>query len=193
MPPASTDTERGSRVRLRKRKRQESLRDLLEAKLRCPALSLRQLALEAGIDRTTAAKRWRVYEEARAAGRAQEDALDDATTDRRGGHNRAFSTEHAQLLRQQVLSLPAATHESVRTLALQLKQGVELAEHVHRQQLRSDAPPFVASPAFITRFKRQHRISSRRTKVVHKARRQAAERDTAAEAWEYRISCAAAA
>lgn len=168
----------------------EEWRALLATKLRAPAASLSSLATEHGLLARSAQKRWKRLEEARAAGATDEDAMQAATGDGRGGSNRAFTPSQTALLREQVLALPAATHEAVRTAALQLKQGLELANNAHRQQHRSDPPPFVASPSFITRFKRAHRISSHRTKLQHVSagkKRGAAgeERDTDREAFDF--------
>jgi hypothetical protein len=183
------NTERGSRVGLDKRKRKEALRALFERKQQQPALSLQTAAAADGLPPTQVYTRWKQWQAA--TNDAERDA---AISNKSGGHNRAFTTQQAQLLREQVLALPVATHEAVRSTALQLRQGVELAEQLHRQQHRSDPPVFTASPSFITRFKRTQRISSRRTKVVHVSKRSVAaptaDRDTEGEAFDYVTECA---
>ena len=168
MPRYSRNTERGSLVMLQKRKRRAALRNLFTEKLRYPALPLHSLALQHSISKTAAYKRWQTYEKARAAGRSQEEALDDAVADDRGGHNRTFTPPHEQLLADIVRAAqPAMAHTQIQTEALRFKRDVDVA--TGSRNTRS-APLFRASDHFVTRFKRRHCLSSHRTAVVHESK-----------------------
>jgi hypothetical protein len=140
----------------------------LAAKLAAPALSLRQLARGARLHHDQAAKRWKAFESARAAGRTQGEALDEASSDRRGGHNRAFIPQHELLLAEVVRAAqPSMTHTQVQEEALRFKRDVEVATGRHATR---SAPLFRASDHFVTGFKRRQRLSSHRTAVVHESK-----------------------
>jgi hypothetical protein len=173
MPRQSVDTERGSVVHLRKRTRTAAWAELLRAKTLCPALSLRQLARDRVLSHNSAAKRWKVYERARAGGCTEAEAVERAAGDSRGGHNRTFTREQSSLLADIVReATPAMTHTQIRDEALQLHQAV----HTNQHQLRSVASPlgaFLASNQFVTRFKRQHDLASHRTAVAYQPKAKA--------------------
>ena len=168
MPRRSSNTERGSQVGLHKRQRQAALRELLVTKLCCPALSLRQLAGQRQLSDDSAQRRWRAFQKARAAGRTQEEALDDAVEDHRGGHNRTFTPAHEQLLGDIVRAAqPSMTHTQIQAEALRFKRDVDVANSSHATR---SAPLFRASDHFVTRFKRRQRLSSHRTAVAHESK-----------------------
>jgi hypothetical protein len=168
VPRHSSNTERGSQIGLRQRKRTASLRGLLADKLRLPDASLRQLARQHQLSKTAATRRWAAYQKARAAGRTQDEALDDAVADRRGGHNRTFTPEHEQLLGDIVRAAqPSMAHEQIQAEALRFKRDVDVSTGSHATR---STPPFKASDHFVTRFKRRQRLSSHRTAVVHESK-----------------------
>jgi hypothetical protein len=168
VPRHSSNTERGSQIGLRQRKRTASLRGLLADKLRLPDASLRQLARQHHLSKTAATRRWAAYQKARAAGRTQDEALDDAVADRRGGHNRTFTPEHEQLLGDIVRAAqPSMAHEQIQAEALRFKRDVDVATGSH---ITRCTPLFKASDHFVTRFKRRQRLSSHRTAVVHESK-----------------------
>src|SRR5438309_9613061 len=96
MPRKAGNTERGSRVLREKRKRERKWESLLLFKAARPALSLRSLALSHYVSVRELQRRWKRHEAAMAAGDPA--PATTASSDRRGGHNRAFSTEQEQLL-----------------------------------------------------------------------------------------------
>jgi hypothetical protein len=155
------NTERGSIVQLQKRKRKEALRSLFERKDANPSLTLKELAEEYGLRWDNVRRRYQQWNSACAADDAS--ARDAACSDLRGGHNRAFSADQEKLLADIVAAAaPSMTHTQIVKEALQLKCASETFIH----QTRNHAPrPFLASPRFITRFKRTHRLSSHRTAV----------------------------
>jgi hypothetical protein len=191
VPRPPSDTARGSQVGLQKRKRAAAWRSLLESKARAPGLSLRLLARQAQMSHNSAAKRWKAYESARDAGASESAALESASGDARGGHNRALSLDQQQLLRDQILAAPAANGTTIRLAALELKQAVSEAHEEHRHALRAAPPAFKASPSFVRRFKKNNRLSSRRTKMQQVSRHAAAAapRDESAESLDFLTEC----
>jgi len=78
MPRQSVNTERGSRVALKKRRNTADWAALIRTKILCPALSLRHLARDRDMCHDSAAKRWKRYEAAREAGSSEEEAIASA-------------------------------------------------------------------------------------------------------------------
>jgi len=173
MPRHSTNTERGSQVCLKKRKRVACIREALEARIRAPALSIRQLAAQHAeqLSRSVLQRRWNVFQRARDAGRSEYDALDIASSaDGRGGHNRAFTPEQSQLLADIVLAaVPSMTHAQIKDEALHLHTAIHTNEHQTRS-VPSPLGSFHASNGFVTRFKRTHALASHRTAVCYEKR-----------------------
>jgi hypothetical protein len=176
MPRKSINTERGSRVAHEKRARTAAWRSLLLSKFHSPLLSLRHLARASQLSRTQATKRWHAFEAARARGQSEEEALTLATSDERGGSNRALTREQEQILADIVRgAAPALSHVQLQSESLRFKHDCDVAaQHAHgssrrlRSQLQqAHAPPFHASDHFITGFKRRQRLSSHRTAVAH--------------------------
>lgn len=168
MPPHSQNTERGSQVGLHKRRQRVALRAVLAQKVRCPALSLRQLAQQQSLAERSAQRRWQTYEKARAAGRTQEEALDDAVADGRGGHNRTFTPAQEQLLGEIVrASKPSMAHTQIQAEALRFKRDVDVATG---SRATRSTPLFRASDHFVAGFKRRQRLSSHRTAVTHESK-----------------------
>jgi hypothetical protein len=167
-PKQAQNTERGSAVGRGKRERSAAWRQLLVDKIAAPALSLRALARVAQLSHTAVEKRWKAYEAARAAGKSEQAALDDAASDKRGGSNRAFTAQHEQLLADIVRAAkPSMTHTQIQDEALRFKRDVDVAAGAH--DTRSQ-PLFRASDHFVSGFKRRQRLSSHRTAVVHESR-----------------------
>lgn len=167
MPRPPSNTERGSRVGLLKRRRVCAWRELLARKIDEPGLSLRTLARAAELSHNSASKRWKAYERARAQGTSEQAALDDASADKRGGHNRTFTHEQEQLLADVVLAAsPSMTHTQIRDEALHLHTAVHTLEHQTRS-VHAPLGSFVASSRFVTRFKRAHSLVSHRTAVAY--------------------------
>jgi hypothetical protein len=158
-------------VLLGKRKREAAWQELLSAKRAQPALSLSSLAADRQLDKRKAQRRWKHYESCIAAGASHSAALLSASSDSRGGHNRAFTPEHEQLQLAQIVrsSAPSLTHTQIQTEALQLQHSIAQATHT-THLTRSAPPPFHASDHFISAFKRRHRLSSHRTAVKHISR-----------------------
>lgn len=188
------NTERGSRVQHEKCKRRDAFLRTFRSKTANPALSLTALAKQERLGRSQVFLRWKQYSS----------AVDDAgrmaaCENHSGGHNRTFTPAQSALLADQVLALNAATYSAIRDVALEMKNSID-SEHAavaHRRHLRSDPPEFVASASFITRLKRQYRMSSIRAKLVHQRRPAAADadgavRDEEREAEEYlvEVNCA---
>ena len=170
MPRHSSNTERGSRVLLGKRKREAEWQELLSAKCAAPAVSVSSLAADRQLNKRKAQRRWKQYESAISAGASHSSALLSASSDSRGGHNRAFTPEREQLLAQIVRSsTPSLTHTQIQTEALQLHHSIAQATHT-THSTRSAPPPFHASDHFVSAFKRRHRLSSHRTAVKHMSR-----------------------
>jgi hypothetical protein len=171
VPPRSFNTERGSRVCRRKRARTEQWRQLLAAKLLAPSDSLRRLARLAQLNHDGAAKRWKTFEKARAAGASETEALDAAAADHRGGSNRAFTPQQEQLLSEIVRTAsPSLTHTQIQEEALRFKRDCIVTSSGSSRALRSDEPAFKASDHFVSGFKRRQRLSTHRTAVIHTSR-----------------------
>jgi len=182
------NTERGSRVARDKRKRGAVLYALFGRKRVDPSLSLRRLAREAQLGHSQVCVRWKAYA---AAGDDAERMA--ACENHSGGHNRTFTPAQSLLLHEQVLACPTASHTTVHDLAISLHGSVRAAAGVPAAripELRNRPKPFGASPSFITRWKRQRRVSSRRTKKVHERRVAVHDaRDTEAESINYLVAC----
>ena len=191
MPRKAVNTERGSRFVHAKTVRAGVWRSVLSSHLLTPSLPLSHLARAANFTARAAQKRWKKFEAARAAGGSEQEALDAAAADDRGGHNSAFNSSQCSLLREQVLALPVASREAVRTAALQLDQGIRLAPHpLQSQQLRSEPrPTFSASSGFLSRFVRQQRLSFVRVKPFQVGKRAASKQiDTDTLSLDYVLS-----
>ena len=170
MPRRSSNTKRGSQVALNKRKKQEEWRELLQAKLLSPSLSLAQHELS----KSTAQDRWNKLQQARAAGKSEEEALSFAATNHSGGHNRAFQPEHEALLGAMVAAAsPSLTHSQIQDQALQLQQSIHLASHsshLTRSPTASSLLNFHASDGWVSGFKGRQRLSSHRTAIKFTSR-----------------------
>jgi hypothetical protein len=170
VPRPPSNAKRGSQVGLQKRKRAADWRALLQSKVAAPGLSLRLLARQEKLSHNSAAKRWKAYESARSSGASESAALDSASGDARGGHNRALSLGQESLLEEIVrAAVPSMTHTQIREEALHLHTAAHSGQH----QLRSVPSPlgsFRASSSFVTRFKRAHSLASRRTTVCYAPR-----------------------
>jgi hypothetical protein len=115
MPRHSKNTERGSKVKNRKRQHRKALRELLTHKLQCPGVPVSLLAREHALQERCAQRRWKAFEKARATGRSEKEALKDAVADKRGGQNRAFTPAHEKLLGDIVRAAQIATPANVGT------------------------------------------------------------------------------
>lgn len=157
------NTERGSRVALRKRQQERKYAVALQAHIDAPDHSLAVIARAHGLCPREVQRRWRRYQAA--VSDAAPSPLVSATTDRRGGHNRAFTVAQEQILRDTVLAAsPAMTHTAIVDAALALKRDVAVAAHGVARATRS-AIVFKASSRFVTQFKRRNRLSSHRTTI----------------------------
>ena len=97
-------------------------------------------------------------------------AIDVASSDNRGGHNRAFSPTDESLLVSLVrAAVPSMTQPQIAIAAIQLRQSIEVGHPQTRARTASQYhhPGFVASSRFVIRLKRVVRLSSHRTAVVH--------------------------
>lgn len=157
------NTERGSQVLLRKRQQERKYRDALQTHIDSPGRSLRSIAIELHLCPREVQRRWQRYTTAVATDEAS--SLSMATSDRRGGHNRAFTVQHELLLRELVLGAPTAmTHNEIQRAALQLHHDVNVASSRSLRSTRS-AVTFKASSRFVTQFKRRQRLSSHRVSL----------------------------
>jgi hypothetical protein len=131
-------------------------------KLTLPSLSLTLsfLARRHELSMRGMQRRWQHYCAAEERGDA--DPLSTAATDHRGGHNRAFTLEQEKILAEAVLAAPTAmTQPQIQQTALQLHRDVVVA-HRSCPRVSRLRKPFTASPAFVSTFKRRHRLSSHR-------------------------------
>lgn len=171
MPRRSQNTARGSQTALRKRAFTANLRTLLEHKQRCTALPLFALARLHSVSSTTAHRRWKAYEKARADGRSEEEALDDAVVNRRGGNNRAFTLAQEELLGEIVRTAqPSMTHTQIQAEALRFHTDVVVSTHTGASHATRSNTRFRASDCFVNGFKRRQHLSSHRTAVTHVSR-----------------------
>jgi hypothetical protein len=167
MTRKSVSTKRGSVVQWRKQKRKAALRGLFERKEAEPKLLLKDLAADSGLSVDRFRRRYKQWCAARSCASADEVAAarEAACSSARGGHNRAFTAEQERLLADMVLAAtPSMTQPQIVNTALQLHTAANTFVH----QTRSRHKPFAASPSFLTRFKRTHRLSSHRTAVSFK-------------------------
>ena len=138
------NTERGSRVAKEKRKRASLYEVCLVSKATHPALSLSSIARTHSLCARELQRRWRRYQHAQQMGDQAPAAA--AAKDRRGGHNRAFTDDQEELLRELCLAAsPAMTQNELQQAALQLKRDVVVtSSRSIREPRRVQA--FVASP-----------------------------------------------
>ena len=116
MPKHARNTKRGSKVIHAQQALQHSLELALAAKKANEARDLASIAREFGTSYDTLYRRWRKYLAARAAG--DELGMATAAVSHRGGHNRAFTVEHEELLKTAILSAtPAMGHLQIREAA----------------------------------------------------------------------------
>lgn len=154
------NTERGSRVVKEKRKRESLYEQCLVSKATHPALSIASIARTHSLCARELQRRWRRYQDAQRVGDITPARA--AAKDRRGGHNRAFTDDQERVLREQCLAAsPAMTQNELQQAALQLKRDVLVASSRSIRESRR-VHAFVASPRFITQFKRRNRLSSHR-------------------------------
>jgi len=160
MPPRGRNAKRGSCVAANKKKRKLEFEELFLEKDCNPHLPLNELASQAQLDYTTVKRRWKRYKQAKEKG--DKERMRAATENRSGGHNRTFTTQQEKELAEYIRATnKVITYDIIQENALSLKQA--LSPHPH--QLRDQPLPFTASSSFVDRFKKEHRLSSHRTKL----------------------------
>lgn len=148
-----------------KRKRESLYEVCLQQKATHPALSLASIAHTHSLCARELQRRWRRYTHAVQVHEHAPAAV--AAKDRRGGHNRAFTDGQERLLKELCLAAsPAMTQNELQQAAIQLKRDTFVASSRSIRESRRVAT-FVASPRFITQFKRRNRLSSHRRSLLY--------------------------
>jgi len=172
MPRHTHNSKRGSTVLLRKRQRERKWATVLQHKAAQQWRSLRALAQLHGVCARALQTRWQRYLALHAAGNPA--ALTLASSERRGGHNRAFTAEEEQLLAAEIKAAdPAMTQAQIQSAALSLHRSIQLAKGERVLPTRA-GHPFHASDGFVSAFKKRNRLSSHKMKATYHA----AARDT---------------
>lgn len=176
MARKSRNTKRGSTVLHRKQQQERKWRSILTSKAADRSLSLRALAREHGVCARSLQERWQRFLHAEAAD--DPSPIDTASSNHRGGHNRAFTPAQEELLAAQAeAAVPAMTHTQLQGAALSLRRSILLAQGRHALPLRH-LRNFHASNGFITDLKRRNRLSSHR---MRPRKRDSPDKDVVAE------------